>query len=161
MVISQFDRPAPGRRPSPTILVMALVVVLLVGVGAAVATSGDDGPGGRVSNPVPDAAAVTDTGVAVAQPPPAPAGAPASPQAPVAARHPTDAIAPATVTTVVVNAGDSFWSIAERVVLTRDASATVADVTSYWVKLVEANQGGLTQAGRPDLIYAGQTFSLP
>jgi len=63
---------------------------------------------------------------------------------------------------VVVASGDSFWSIAEQRVASEHGRApTTAEVATYWSRLVRANRSNLVHSGNPDLIYAGQNFSLP
>jgi nucleoid-associated protein YgaU len=64
--------------------------------------------------------------------------------------------------TWTVQTGDSFWSIAERVVSERlGHTATNAEVTPYWVQLVHANGDRLVEPGNPNLIYPGQVMVLP
>lgn len=63
---------------------------------------------------------------------------------------------------VVVEQGDSLWSIARDAIV----EAGVADpddavVTMYWQRVVEHNRSGLVVPANPDLIYAGQTITLP
>jgi len=61
----------------------------------------------------------------------------------------------------VVAAGESFWSIAEDVVSDRlGRPPGDAEITSYWVRLVDANADRLV-SGEADLIYPGQVFVLP
>ncbi|MBA2279909.1 MAG: LysM peptidoglycan-binding domain-containing protein, partial [Acidimicrobiia bacterium] len=63
--------------------------------------------------------------------------------------------------TWTVAAGDSFWSIAERVVesmLGRPPSDP--EVDGYWRTLVAANADRLVSPS-PDLIHPGQVFVLP
>lgn len=63
---------------------------------------------------------------------------------------------------VVVVPGDSFWSIAEEAV--RDAGVAQpddADVARYWRRVIEQNRTTLVDPATPDLIYAGQVFTLP
>lgn len=58
--------------------------------------------------------------------------------------------------------GDHFWSIAEQVL--RDAwgrTPTDAEIVRYWDALITANQSRLADPGNPDLIYPGQTFTVP
>ncbi|MDQ6838129.1 MAG: LysM peptidoglycan-binding domain-containing protein [Actinomycetota bacterium] len=166
------DRGSGGRR-SWRVLIIALVLVLLA-AGATMIISSRNGSGNRVSNgtaprnaPVAGSApssaapdiragspAVSRPGPGTQEVTPAPASAPGP--APT-----VNAVGTNAASTVVVVAGDSFWSIADRVVSARMSAPTTSDVAAYWVELVQANQGSLAQAGHPDLIYVGQTFSLP
>lgn len=82
---------------------------------------------------------------------------------PVPATAPAPAAPPVvTPDVVVVEAGDSLWSIAENALIDAgDASPTDAAVTSYWRRLIEANRGVLVEPTNPDLIYPGQVITLP
>jgi hypothetical protein len=69
---------------------------------------------------------------------------------------------PRSATTWVVEPGDSLWS--------RSASAlsvawgrppTDAEITPYWLTMVEANRSQLADPANPDLIFVNQTFVLP
>lgn len=65
-------------------------------------------------------------------------------------------------TRVVVVPGDSFWSIAEHAL--RDAnpsSPNEAEIARYWRRVIDENRATLVDPGTPDLIYAGQVFTLP
>ena len=57
-----------------------------------------------------------------------------------------------------VQAGESFWSIAEQVA---GPDATLQQVTQVWAGIVDANAGQLVQPGNPDLILPGQVMVLP
>lgn len=95
-----------------------------------------------VGSPIPDAA-----------PPAAPV--PVAPVAPAAVPAPT-------ADTVVVEPGDSLWSIAEETLA--DAGGGEPDdraVERYWRRLVDTNRSTLVDPGNPDLIYPGQTVVLP
>jgi hypothetical protein len=63
-----------------------------------------------------------------------------------------------------VNPGDSLWSIAAGQVAgaTERAPAQVADadVTGYWQRLCDANQGRL-RSGDLNLIFPGEQVALP
>ena len=85
-----------------------------------------------------------------------------SPQ-PVSTPPPTNRAAtpPSAPTTAVVQSGDSFWRIAERVVSARAAPSTAAAVAAYWVDLVELNHDRLAHGDDPNLIFRGQVFVLP
>lgn len=61
-----------------------------------------------------------------------------------------------------VEAGDSFWSIAESMLEeSRDGPVTDAEVAPYWQSLVDVNVDGLVEAGNPDLILPGQVLQVP
>lgn len=85
----------------------------------------------------------------------APAPAPEPDPAPDPAPAPT----PAGQYTVVT--GDNFWDIAEATVLEAQPDASQAQVTSYWLELIDANADQLVEAGNADLILPGQVFELP
>ncbi|HEX4977375.1 MAG TPA: hypothetical protein VFV40_05865 [Nocardioides sp.] len=57
---------------------------------------------------------------------------------------------------IVVDAGDSFWSIA-----TELAAPTGADVTSVWLDLIDRNRDRLVEPGDPDLLHVGQVLAPP
>lgn len=74
----------------------------------------------------------------------------------------TDAASDPAEATWVVERGDHFWSIAERVVGDRlGRAASDAEVDPYWRLLIAANQDRLANPGDPDLILPGQRFLLP
>jgi nucleoid-associated protein YgaU len=58
----------------------------------------------------------------------------------------------------VVQPGEHFWSIAERVVSDRGIDVPVGQ---YWRLLVEANRSRLVDPDDPDLLYPGQVLVLP
>jgi len=60
------------------------------------------------------------------------------------------------VTVVVVQPGDSLWTIAERVA----ASEGGVDVASRWTAICVANAGRL-RSGNPSVIYAGEEIVIP
>lgn len=64
----------------------------------------------------------------------------------------------------VVQPGDNLWRIAERQVATLTgrpaADLAIAEVGSYWIRLVDHNRGRLS-SGDPDLIYPGEQLKLP
>lgn len=69
---------------------------------------------------------------------------------------------PAPSDTVVVQPGESFWSIAvDRVTADGAAEADLGTVTSYWQQLVDANTDVLVEPGNPDLLHVGQHLELP
>lgn len=61
----------------------------------------------------------------------------------------------------VVAAGDSFWSIAERRVLTDLPEATEQDIARYWLRLIEANREILSDPANPDLLLIGNQLTIP
>jgi hypothetical protein len=61
-------------------------------------------------------------------------------------------------TPVVVAPGDSFWSLAEAAVAAHPSSPAVGD---YWRRFVAANRPRLVDPDNPDLLYPGQTLTLP
>ena len=61
-----------------------------------------------------------------------------------------------------VGPGDHFWSIAEQVLTDAWGRApTDAEVVGYWDRLISVNSERLADPGNPDLIYPGQTFTVP
>lgn len=64
--------------------------------------------------------------------------------------------------TLVVEPGDSLWSIAEEALAdAADGRPDDATVERYWRRLIEANRQALVDPGNPDLIYPGQSLLLP
>ena len=63
---------------------------------------------------------------------------------------------------VVVEAGDSFWSLALEVVTeARREAPDEREVADYWERLIAANLTRLVDAANPDLLFPGQTLLLP
>lgn len=93
----------------------------------------------------------------VPEPAPAATPMPVAP-APVAAAAPSPT-PPAEH--LVVEPGDSLWSIAEEVLLERGADPDDLAVERYWRRLVDANRRALVDPANPDLIYPGQELTLP
>jgi len=92
----------------------------------------------------------TTNDTTTAPPPAAPAAVPVSEPA----RAPEDQ--------VVVEAGDSFWSLALDVVTeARREAPDEREVADYWERLIAANLGRLVDAANPDLLFPGQTLLLP
>lgn len=61
-----------------------------------------------------------------------------------------------------VRPGDSFWSVAATTLgRSWGRSPTEAEVTAYWDRLVEANRARLADPANPDLVFPGQSFTLP
>jgi nucleoid-associated protein YgaU len=86
-------------------------------------------------------------------PPAVPASGPAPAEGPGPAARPSPA-----PDVVVVERGDSFWSLAVDAVADDPARGEVGD---YWRRLVTANRARLVDPTNPDLLYAGQVLSLP
>jgi hypothetical protein len=62
----------------------------------------------------------------------------------------------------VVVAGESFWTIADEVLTDRlDRTPTEAETAAYWERLVLANRDRLVDRDNPDLIFPGQSLSVP
>jgi hypothetical protein len=71
-------------------------------------------------------------------------------------------VAAAVDASVVVQPGDSFWSIADDAVARASGgSATEHAVASYWLALMTANADRLVVPGLFDLLYPGQVLALP
>jgi nucleoid-associated protein YgaU len=126
-----------------------------------VADTDDTGSGGRTgtdggdpATTLPPPTSLVVTVPAPEAPTPSAAGLPTtSPSAPAGG-------APSAITVDdnevwVVDAGDSFWSIAEDVVgLGRRTQA-------YWEQLIAANRHRLAVPDQPDLLFPGQRLTLP
>lgn len=65
------------------------------------------------------------------------------------------------LSTRIVRAGESFWSIAEDEVLTSVDEATDAAVVDYWHRLIERNRSRLPDPTNPDLLWTGLALVLP
>jgi nucleoid-associated protein YgaU len=62
----------------------------------------------------------------------------------------------------LVESGDHFWSIAQRVLIEADGASPSNDrLTEYWSELIEVNRPSLPDPGNPDLILPGMTLNLP
>jgi hypothetical protein len=86
---------------------------------------------------------------------PAPSPDPSSPPVTTGSSTPRPIIA-GDEETWIVEAGDSFWSIAEDVVGAGDERA----VRRYWRALIEANRSRLADPQNPDLLIPGQELVL-
>lgn len=63
---------------------------------------------------------------------------------------------------VTVEAGDSFWSIAQdNLARSWGRSPNAAEITTYWRQVIDVNHDRLVRPHDPDLIYPGQIFQLP
>ena len=94
----------------------------------------------------------------VDEPTPSARGQVAVPTAVAASPPPSQ---PPLADSVVVAHGDSFWSIAEDVVIDRGGPRDEGSIARYWRNLVAANLDGLVDPGNPDLIHPGQRLTLP
>jgi hypothetical protein len=56
--------------------------------------------------------------------------------------------------------GQTLWTIARDQLARGSGEPTNQEVTEYWAKVVEANQGRL-ESGDPDVIYPGEEINLP
>ena len=62
----------------------------------------------------------------------------------------------------VVSRSESFWSIAaNRIEDVLHRPPTDPEVQVYWGRLIEANRERLVDPGNADLLYVGQTLSVP
>jgi len=114
-------------------------------------------------------------GVAILRPVDTPPGPPTSgtatlrlldlPDAPPAVAAPVPPEAPSPVRhreVVVVEHGDSLWSIARDAVVDAGLAEPGDDVVaSYWERLIAHNRAALVVPSNPDLIYPGQPITLP
>jgi hypothetical protein len=94
----------------------------------------------------------------VDEPTPTTPGAAAVPSAGVPSTPPSG---PRVADSVVVAPGDSFWSIAEDVVIDRGGPTDEGSVARYWRELIAVNLHGLVDPRNPDLIHPGQRLTLP
>ena len=61
-----------------------------------------------------------------------------------------------------VVSGDCFWTIADDLLhLAWGRAPTDAEIVPYWLRLIEANRHELADPQNPDLIFPGQTFTVP
>ena len=69
---------------------------------------------------------------------------------------------PAEETTYTVQPGDHLWSIAEQALATDGpGTPSEADITGYWLAVIEENRNELVDPGNADLLYPGQEIVLP
>lgn len=130
--------------------VASLSVTAGLGVPSVAAMPADDPPGTAVMQVLEEAAEPTTT-----IPPTPPATAPAAIPVPAPARA-------AVEEEVVVEAGDSFWSLAADVIAeARGAVPGDREVVEYWQRLIAANRARLVDPANPDLLFPGQTLTLP
>lgn len=61
-----------------------------------------------------------------------------------------------------VRSGECFWSIADQVLQEAwGRAATEQEIVPYWNRLIAANRASLVDPANPDLVYPGQTFTVP
>lgn len=132
-----------------------------VAVTAALLTS----PGGAAwtaMQPTSAVAQATEQGWDVPGLPPMPVW----PQPVPAAPQPGQPLVPADpeTTTVVLVQGDNLWAVAARHLATASARDPAAvpdrEVAAYWRTVIAANRERL-RSGDPDLVYPGETITLP
>ena len=112
----------------------------------------EDPPGVAVMEVLDDGTTTTTTTTAPTTTTTAPPTPP--PPAPAAVVPPVDE--------VVVAPGDSFWSLAVEVVADgRTDRPADREVVGYWQRLMDANRLVLADADNPDLLFPGQTLTLP
>ncbi len=61
----------------------------------------------------------------------------------------------------IVVAGESFWSIAEDIVVARFPNASDRQIASYWKQLIALNASRLPAPFAPDLLFPGTELLLP
>jgi len=61
-----------------------------------------------------------------------------------------------------IRPGDHFWAVAEQVLAVAwGRPPTDAEMLPYWRTLVEANRSGLPDPANPDLLFPGQSLTVP
>jgi len=118
--------------------------------------------------PLATAATTGDTPTTVTA---APASSPSSAGAPplpvLRRKDPSPTTAPAGAATSVgrtwmVQPGDHFWSVAERVLTQAwNRGPTDAEIDPYWRAMVDANRAVLRDADNPDLLFPDQVITIP
>lgn len=163
-VVATLDRalPVPVRRALGAVAGVGAAGSVLLGPGIGPGPSAASVAGEPVATAtlvqVPTAALRVADPAPTDGPGPAPATEASMQVVPEAAAASADV--PAEVDEWVVAPGESFWSIAEEVVVERlGRPATEGEVAGYWARLVEANRDRLVTAD-PDLVYPGQRFTL-
>ncbi len=75
---------------------------------------------------------------------------------------PADAQPPDRPTEVTVEGSDSFWRIAADALTDAwERTPTSSEIADYWQQLIDTNRDRLQPPHDPNLIYPGQTFTLP
>ena len=118
--------------------------------------------------PPQEPAPTTNAGVGV-QPPgtnsagytPTPAGLPTG-REPVVTKdtEPPPIPGPATARSYVVRSGDNFWRIALADLSADGTAPDRGDITPHWLRIIRLNEDRI-RSGDPDLIYPGETITLP
>ena len=65
------------------------------------------------------------------------------------------------VVAYLVRPGDSFWSIAEEIVLRANPHAPESAIAHYWKALIAENRALLPDPSNPDVLLVGTTIRLP
>ena len=163
--VATISRAAGGHRLADAVATPAVRRLVRAGLGlglaAASSVSGRDevaAPGTVTMTPVAEAPVVTQTrieddgGTATMRPDVVADGG-------VAQMAP---LAPDAPTSWMVEPGDSFWSIAEELLV--DAwhrQPTDAETDPFWRALIERNRHRMVDPADPDLIQPGQVFEVP
>jgi hypothetical protein len=156
----------PTPRALRRLLGLGVVGALSVPAAAVAAPSTTEAPVLVLVEPAPPATSGAPTApptiVQIVPPPttaPPPTATPATATPPTAPPVTTEVAA---ASTWMVQRGDHFWSIAERVVSSRGGDARDdGAVGRYWRSLVAANRDRLAVADDPDMIFPGQQLVLP
>ncbi len=176
-VVGSFTLPAVRRLVERAAVVSITASSLLGGATGAWAqaepsvTSGDvvveepvvrDRPAPSTSVPPTSTSTTTPTTTTSTPTPPDVA---ADPPPPIPEREPRVTPTPVRSEVLhVVEAGESFWLIAQQLVAERRGTTvedlTPADVHDTWVELVETNRATI-RSGNPNLIYPGEVVTLP
>jgi len=127
-------------------------------VAPTVAVAAVQAPVAGEPGPPPPESTVTMRRLPPADEVPPSTAVPPAPAVPPADAPPATAQAPSWT----VGSGECFWTIAEEV-LTRAWGRPAADreILPYWQRLIDANRSALADPSNPDLVYVGQTFTLP
>ncbi len=153
-VLRSLSQRSPG-------FVVALLTSSVITAGAAHATSpgtGGSSSAGREASANPTMELLSpDPGVATHMP--------WAPESDAASQSQTGVHSPEVVaaqSTHVVSSGEHLWSIAEDTVRRRlGPAAEPAQVSSYWLDLIDENRDRLADPGNPDFILPGQVLKLP
>ena len=144
-------------------------------------TSGQEWPDVRRRSPTTSRTPATPAATTNTKTKTAPATTPATPATP-AATTPTTPTIPGTtppkpasvspalqpspptagnVVAYLVRPGDSFWSIAEEIVLRANPHAPESAIAHYWKALIAENRALLPDPSNPDVLLVGTTIRLP
>jgi hypothetical protein len=123
---------------------------------------GHDTPTATTTRVGHDTPTATMTGRPVPAAPPVDAPASTSRPSPSPSRSSPTSGDRTTASPWIVEAGDSFWSIAaETVSRSGDGAPDVRGLVGYWRRLIEANRHRLLDPANPDLLVPGQELVLP